>query len=65
MHLLVRVRGQEWTVANKEPFTASPGKWIGATVGFYAGAAPDVIDRGWIDVDWFRVERRDAPRPAD
>ena len=57
--------GQEWTVANKEPFVASPGKWIGATVGFYAGAAPDVIDRGWIDVDWFRVERRDAPRPAD
>ena len=50
--------GQEWTLAGKEPFVAAPGKWIGATVGFYAGAAPDVTDRGWIDVDWFRIERR-------
>ena len=50
--------GREWTTAGKEPFTAAPGKRIGATVGCYCGSAPDVGDRGWIDVDYFRIERR-------
>jgi beta-xylosidase len=49
--------GETWTVAGREPFTAAPGKRIGAMVGFYAGCAPDVTDRGWIDVDWFHVDR--------
>ncbi len=37
-----------------EPFTARQGKWIGAKVGMFA-TVPDNTDRGWMDIDWFRL----------
>ncbi|MCR5413828.1 MAG: family 43 glycosylhydrolase [Kiritimatiellae bacterium] len=48
--------GKSWTRLGKN-FTAREGKWIGATVGIYAVEGHVTKDKGWIDVDWFRVER--------
>lgn len=48
--------GESWTPVDAS-FTASVGKWIGATIGFYAIAPRDAKDRGWIDVDYFRIAR--------
>jgi Fe-S cluster assembly iron-binding protein IscA len=39
-----------------DPFTAEPGKWIGAKVGLYCTRAEQTNDSGYADVDWFRVE---------
>ena len=50
--------GEKWTKCGKT-FQAREGKWIGATVGIYAVSGQECRDRGWIDVDWFRVLRRD------
>ncbi len=36
------------------PFTAREGKWIGAKVGLFS-VAPYGKERGWVDVDWFRL----------
>ena len=50
--------GENWTAVNAEkPFKAREGKWIGATFGVYAIHQPGCRDRGWIDADFFRVER--------
>lgn len=40
-----------------EPFKMREGKWIGAKMGFIAQQIKDKEDRGWIDVDWFRVTK--------
>lgn len=45
--------GEKWNRC-PETFTASPGKWIGATVGAYAIAPAGCNDRGWLDIDYFR-----------
>ena len=37
-----------------QPFNARQGKWIGAKVGLFS-TVPDNADRGWADIDWFRV----------
>ena len=39
-----------------EPFTALPGKWVGAKVGLYAVRNTQINDSGYADVDWFHVE---------
>jgi len=39
-----------------EVFTASPGKWIGAKVGFVCLGSVASPDRGSVDIDWFRNE---------
>lgn len=39
-----------------EPFTALPGKWVGAKVGLYAVRNTQINDSGYADVDWFKVE---------
>ncbi len=49
--------GEKWTKCEKT-FQAREGKWIGATVGIYAVSNEGCRDRGWIDVDWFRVVTR-------
>ena len=49
--------GEKWTKCEKT-FQAREGKWIGATVGIYAVSGSGCRDRGWIDVDWFRIARR-------
>lgn len=37
-------------------FKARQGKWIGAKVGLFS-VAPHGKSRGWVDADWFHVER--------
>lgn len=37
-------------------FKARQGKWIGAKVGMFS-VTPYGKERGWLDVDWFRVEK--------
>ncbi len=39
-----------------DPFTAEPGKWIGAKVGLFCTRTQQTNDSGFADVDWFRVE---------
>lgn len=40
----------------KEPFKAAPGRWIGAKVGLFATSTTPTNDKGYADVDWFRIE---------
>ena len=37
-------------------FKARQGKWIGAKEGMFS-VTPHGKERGWVDVDWFRVEK--------
>lgn len=37
-------------------FKARQGKWIGAKVGMFS-VTPHGKERGWVDVDWFRLEK--------
>lgn len=37
-------------------FKSRQGKWIGAKVGMFS-VTPHGKERGWLDVDWFRVEK--------
>ncbi len=39
-------------------FTVKEGKWIGAKMGLFC-TRPSIVtnDGGWVDVDWFRVEK--------
>ena len=39
-----------------EPFIARQGKWIGAKVGVFC-VTPNEGNRGWADVDWFRMTK--------
>ncbi len=39
-------------------FKARVGKWIGAKVGLCCVNEQSVSDRGWIDVDWFRIGKK-------
>ena len=38
-------------------FTMKEGKWIGAKFGFVAECKDRKANRGWLDVDWIRVEK--------
>lgn len=40
-----------------EKFTMRQGKWIGAKIGLMAAAPAGQKDRGWVDIDWFRITR--------
>ncbi len=42
-------------IAAGEQFTARQGKWIGAKVGLFAVKPFNSGNRGWVDIDWFRV----------
>ena len=39
------------------PFKMRQGKWIGAKMGFVSETSQTSGNRGWIDADWFRVEK--------
>jgi beta-xylosidase len=39
-----------------EPFTAKPGRWIGAKIGLFAVRSGQPRESGYADYDWFRVE---------
>ena len=40
-----------------DEFVMKEGKWIGAKMGFVAKEPAGKTNRGWIDVDWFRVTK--------
>ncbi|WP_462250299.1 beta-xylosidase family glycoside hydrolase, partial [Ferruginibacter sp.] len=40
-----------------ETFKATPGKWIGAAMGFFCTRTQVINDAGFVEVDWFRVEK--------
>lgn len=40
-----------------DEFQMREGKWIGAKMGFLSIEPEVKVDRGWIDVDWFRVTK--------
>lgn len=47
---------KKFSIAGVE-FTARQGKWIGAKVGFFAVKPYNSGNRGWVDVDWFRITK--------
>lgn len=47
--------GKKYTPVGSE-FTARQGKWIGAKVGLFC-VTPTQGNRGWVDVDWFRMTK--------
>jgi beta-xylosidase len=40
-----------------KPFTAKPGRWIGAKVGLFAVSVPGTRNSGYADIDWFRITK--------
>jgi hypothetical protein len=46
--------GREFTLLG-QPFTAKPGRWIGANIGLFALGTVPVREFGYADIDWFRV----------
>ena len=40
-----------------EPFTMRQGKWIGAKIGICAAEPAGKKLRGWVDVDWFHINK--------
>lgn len=38
-------------------FPAREGKWIGAKMGFFCTRQNVINDGGWLDIDWFHVEK--------
>ena len=41
----------------EDAFIAKPGKWIGAKVGFFALREGVINDAGFVNIDWFRIQR--------
>lgn len=40
-----------------ENFVAKPGRWVGAKVGMFFTRKNKTNDAGYVNVDWFRIER--------
>lgn len=38
-------------------FTAKPGRWIGAKIGFICQRPRQSNDGGWADIDWFSIDK--------
>ncbi|MGG9972183.1 glycoside hydrolase family 43 protein [Ferruginibacter sp. SUN002] len=38
-------------------FTAEPGKWIGAKIGYFCTRDKKTNDAGYADIDWFRITK--------
>lgn len=47
--------GKKYVTAG-DAFTARQGKWIGAKMGTFCISRQQQGNRGWADVDWFRVD---------
>jgi beta-xylosidase len=41
----------------EEKLVAKPGRWVGAKVGLFCTRVAKTNDSGFVDVDWFRVEK--------
>lgn len=50
------LNGKTYKVAGTE-FQMKEGKWIGAKMGFVCEEPAGNTNRGWIDIDWFRVTK--------
>ena len=48
--------GINFTDAGEE-FTATPGRWKGAKVGLYCIRESQTNDSGYVEVDWFKIEK--------
>ena len=40
-----------------QSFTAKPGKWVGAKIGLFASSTSKTNNTGYVNVDWFRIEK--------
>ncbi|MEE2772301.1 MAG: glycoside hydrolase, partial [Bacteroidota bacterium] len=49
--------GQNFKKIGK-PFTAKPGKWVGAKIGLFSISSPEAKRGGYADVDWFRISKK-------
>ena len=47
----------EHFISVKEIFTAKPGRWIGAKMGFFCSRTTKTNDAGFAELDWFRVDK--------
>ncbi|MBP1593589.1 MAG: Beta-xylosidase [Bacteroidetes bacterium] len=41
-----------------DEFIARQGKWIGAKIGLFCVNPNQSGNKGWVDVDWFRIDRK-------
>lgn len=48
--------GKQFTTV-AAPFTAREGKWIGAKIGLCCLRNGGTADRGWMNIDWFRITK--------
>jgi beta-xylosidase len=48
--------GIQFTDAGK-PFTAQPGRWVGAKVGIFCSRNTQINDAGFADFDWLRINQ--------
>ena len=44
-------------IAVGQTFTAQPGRWVGAKLGLFAIREVINNDAGFVDFDWFRIEK--------
>ncbi len=56
MRFFYSTNGKRYQAVGDE-FTMREGKWIGAKIGFVASEPGVKTNRGWIDIDWFRVTK--------
>ena len=56
MQFFISKDGKKYEQVGDE-FTMREGKWIGAKIGMVAKEPGGKANRGWIDVDWFRVTK--------
>jgi len=47
--------GNDFTEAGPT-FTAKPGRWVGAKIGFFCTRRNITNDAGFVDIDWIRIE---------
>ena len=40
-----------------QTFTAKPGKWVAAKIGLFASSTNKTNNTGYVNVDWFRIEK--------
>jgi len=55
-HFRFSENGERYITVVK-PFTAKPGRWVGAKIGMFCLRNNITNDAGFADVDWFRIEK--------
>lgn len=49
------IDGKDWKQLCQQPFSAKPGRWIGAKFGLFCNRHAPKNDSGWVEVDYVRV----------